>query len=62
LNVQLFATTHSLEAVDAMLMAQIGVPDQLVAFHLPEHGTGQAKRFSGELLDNLRFERGLDIR
>ena len=61
-NVQLFATTHSLEALDAVLMAQMGEPDQLVAFHLPEHGTGQAKRFSGELLDNLRFERGLDIR
>ena len=43
-------------------MAQMGKPDELVAFHLPEHGKGQPKRFTGELLDNLRFERGLDIR
>lgn len=61
-NVQLFATTHSLEAVDAILMAQMEMPNELVAFHLPEHGKGQAKRFSGELLDDIRFERGIDIR
>lgn len=61
-NVQLFATTHSLEAVDAVLMAQMETPNELVAFHLPEQGKGQAKRFSGDLLDNIRFERGIDIR
>ena len=61
-NVQLFATTHSLEAVDAVLMAELQETEELVAFRLPENGNGQAKRFSGELLDNLRFERGLDIR
>ncbi len=61
-NVQLFATTHSLEAVDAVLMAELQETEELVAFRLPENGNGQPKRFSGELLDNLRFERGLDIR
>lgn len=61
-NVQLFATTHSLEAIDALLMAQMSETDEPVTFHLPDRGEGQAKRFTGELLDNLRFERGLDIR
>ena len=61
-NVQLFATTHSLEAVDAVLLTQLDNAEQLVAYHLPEAGGRCAKRFAGELLDNLRFERGLDIR
>lgn len=62
LNVQIVATTHSLEAVDAMLAAQIDEPASLVAFHLPALGKGDIKRFTGDSLDNLRFERGLDIR
>ena len=61
-DVQLFATTHSLEAIDALLTAQIDDPAEVVAFHLPEWGEGTIKRFEGEILDNLRFERGLDIR
>jgi len=62
LDVQLFATTHSLEAIDALLTAQIDDPAEIVAFHLPECGEGTIKRFEGDILDNLRFERGLDIR
>ncbi len=61
-DVQLFATTHSLEAIDALLTAQIDDPAEVVAFHLPECGEGTIKRFEGDILDNLRFERGLDIR
>lgn len=62
LDVQIVATTHSLEAVDAILAAQIEEPSSLVAFQLPSIGEGTVKRFEGEVLDNLRFERGLDIR
>jgi ABC-type branched-subunit amino acid transport system ATPase component len=61
-GVQLFATTHSLEAVDALLTAQIGDQAEVLAFHLPDRGEGTIKRFEGDILDNLRFERGLDIR
>jgi hypothetical protein len=62
IDAQLFATTHSLEAIDALLTAQIDDPSEIVAFHLPETGEGRIKRFEGDILDNLRFERGLDIR
>lgn len=62
LNVQIFATTHSLEAIDSLLTAQLDDPSQIVAYHLPDGGAGQIKRFEGEILDSLRFERGLDIR
>jgi len=62
-DVQLFATTHSLEAIDAILAAELCDPESLVAFRLPEvHGHKAVKRFSSDILDNLRFERGLDIR
>ena len=61
-DVQLFTTTHSLEAIDALLTAQVADPAEVVAFHLPERGAGIIKRFEGDILDNLRFERGLDIR
>lgn len=61
-DVQLFATTHSLEAIDALLTAQLADPAQIVAFHLPERADRTIKRFEGDILENLRFERGLDIR
>lgn len=61
-DVQLFATTHSLEAIDALLTAEIAAPVDLVAFQLPERGKTNVKRFDGDILENLRFERGLDIR
>ena len=58
-NIQLFVTTHSLEAIDAMLQPG-STPDKIVAFRL--HSTGQPQRFSGNLLHRLRSERGLDVR
>ena len=61
-DVQVFVTTHSLEAIDAMLTAQLDEPAEVVAFRLPDRGGTETKRFAGELLENLRFERGLDIR
>ncbi len=60
LQVQLFVTTHSLEAIDAMLQAEMST-DNIVAFRL--HPSGEPpQRFSGNLLHRLRYERGLDIR
>lgn len=61
-DVQLFATTHSLEAVDALLMAELDHPTDLAAFQLPDRNSSRVKRFDGEILEGLRFERGLDIR
>lgn len=59
-NIQLFATTHSLEAVDAMLKTDIST-DNIVAFRLNPQGK-PPQRFAGNLLYRLRSERGLDIR
>jgi len=64
LKVQVFVTTHSLEALDAMLAASVKLGgDDIVAFHLDQTAEKTiTKRFSGDLLHRLRFERGLDVR
>lgn len=62
-RVQLFVTTHSLEAVDAMLAGVEGQAVDLVAYRLPARGSEvPLKRFSGQTLHGLRHEGGLDIR
>jgi energy-coupling factor transporter ATP-binding protein EcfA2 len=62
-GVQLFLTTHSLEAVDAML-ASVGEDiEGLVAYRLPARGSDHPiKRFGGQTLHDLRNEGGLDLR
>lgn len=56
-GVQLFATTHSLEAVDAILAT---VPtEDLVLYRLKG---GRARRYSGELLRTARVELGHEVR
>lgn len=60
-NVQLFATTHSLEAVDALLQAPPSAQAGLVAYRLGQPGES-AKRYGDEMLKRLRGERGLDVR
>jgi energy-coupling factor transporter ATP-binding protein EcfA2 len=60
-NVQLFATTHSLEAVDAMLKVKKVDLANIVAYRLNEIGQ-PAQQFAGELLYGIRYERGLDVR
>ena len=57
---QLFVTTHSLEAVDAMLDAE-NEKEEVVAFRLNSDGE-LPQRFAGELLQRLRSNRGLDVR
>ncbi|CAN1211718.1 ATPase AAA-type core domain-containing protein [Tumidithrix helvetica PCC 7403] len=59
-DIQLFVTTHSLEAIDAMLQADV-TTDDVVAFRLNPKGQAP-QRFSGSLLHRLRSERGLDVR
>lgn len=59
-KIQLFVTTHSLEAIDAMLQPEIPT-DDIVAFRLNTKGQ-PPQRFSGDLLHRLRSERGLDVR
>ncbi|MCY1036394.1 AAA family ATPase [Corallococcus sp. BB11-1] len=62
LDVQLFATTHSLEAVDALLAASTS-SDELVIYRLESKAEGiRAKRFSQEQLLVLREELGQEIR
>ncbi len=62
-DVQIVATTHSLEAVDAMAESVTDRIDDLVTFHLDQtEEETRAKRIAGELLLRLRRERGLDVR
>jgi hypothetical protein len=62
-DVQVFATTHSLEAVDAVLATLPNAKDELVGYHLAIDGElRRAKRYTGDLWERLRLERGLDIR
>ena len=62
-NVQLFATTHSLEALSAMLEADTSPEQDTVCFRLERHGdVTTAKRFGEEQLRRLVHERGLDVR
>jgi hypothetical protein len=62
LDVQLFATTHSLEAVDALMAA--GKPaEELVVYRLErKDGATRVKRFAPEDLRLLREELGQEIR
>lgn len=59
-NIQLFVTTHSLEAVDAMITSDCQT-DNIVGFQL-NNEDNSVKRFSGDILSRLRLDRGLDIR
>jgi len=64
-DVQLFATTHSLEAVTAILKAIPEIPQNvLAAYHLgaAETGSQSPKRYSVDMMRRLIRDRGLDIR
>ena len=64
LGVQILVTTHSLEALDAIVSAGEDAGDsEIAAFHIEsEAGRTGCRRFSGDILHRLRFERGLDLR
>lgn len=61
-GVQVFATTHSLEVLDALLAAEVGEED-LAAYRIKQGDERtDCQRFSFDSLKRLRYERGLDIR
>lgn len=59
-GIQLFVTTHSLEAIDAMLAA-VTDKENLVGFNLNKEGL-PPQRLAGDVLYRLRSKRGLDVR
>jgi AAA15 family ATPase/GTPase len=64
-DVQIFATTHSLETVDAMANAFRGSKDDLVGYKLREGKKGipnDAYRLSGKAISDMRNMEGYDIR
>lgn len=62
-NIQLFATTYSIEAIDAVLAAGKNMLNKLVTYRLEaKDNLSIAKRFSGESLYDLRYELGQDVR
>jgi AAA domain, putative AbiEii toxin, Type IV TA system len=62
-DVQLFATTHSLEAVDAIIDACKDKDIDLVAYRLQQGDTQTTtKRFDKKYLKQLREELGVDLR
>ena len=63
LRVQIVATTHSLEAVNAIALSTQDQIDDLVTFHLEQtEQETRVKRIYGDLLLRMRRERGLDVR
>lgn len=62
-NVQLFATTHSLEAIDAIARIDFEGSQELAAYRIDGAGaTGEQKRYTGGMLKRLVHEQGLDVR
>lgn len=59
LNVQLFITTHNLEALDAFISTS--GREELVAYHIEDCGS-KCRRYDGAMLHALRYDRGLDVR
>lgn len=62
-DVQVFATTHSLEAIDAVSRCGRDSLDDLVAYNLVERGASrEPKRYTGGMLRRLVHHQGLDVR
>ncbi len=62
-DVQIIATTHSLEAVDAVCDSMTDRIDDLITFNIDQTSDEtKVKRIPGNLLHRLRHERGLDVR
>lgn len=64
MNVQLFATTHSLEAISTMTSCAMEIPEvSIAAYRLERHGEEiRAKRFSEGALNKLVNGSGVDVR
>lgn len=62
-DVQLFATTHSLEAIDAILAADTTPEEDIVGYRLEAQGSRVlTHRYSEALLKQIRTELGADVR
>lgn len=62
-NVQMFLTTHSLEAIDIVLEDCFDMLDDIAVYHIKnKENTSSARRYSGTKLLNLRNEIGFDVR
>jgi AAA15 family ATPase/GTPase len=64
-NIQLFATTHSLETIDAVIAAgeKKNLLERFITYRLEnKENISTAKRFSGKALHELRNELGQDVR
>lgn len=63
-NVQLVATTHSLEAVEVIArLAEGDKQREMAAYHLASPGSSHPlKRYTGGMLHRLVHEQGLDVR
>lgn len=64
IGVQIFITTHSLEALDAIISANSEQNENdIVVYQLSQkEEKTHSKRFAGDLLHSLRFDSGLDVR
>ncbi|MDM8522420.1 AAA family ATPase [Desulfococcaceae bacterium HSG8] len=63
LDVQIFATTHSLECIDALLGSNFSESDNLSLFKLGwRNDRISCKKISGNILKDARYELGLDVR
>lgn len=63
-NIQLFVTTHSLEAIDAIIASDAKQEKEDVVVYRLNQAEEEtcARRFSGHVLHRLRWVRGIDIR
>ena len=62
-NVQVFVTTHSIEAIDAILEGGKSHLEDIAGYRLEEdQGQIYVDRFSGEKLHDIRFKMVLDVR
>lgn len=63
LNIQIFTTTHSLEAIDAVLGSKISPEKDLSLFRLKhDYRKITCKKIAGETLKDLRYELAQDVR
>lgn len=62
-DVQLFITTHSIEAIDAILSVDSLNLEDITEYRLDSfEGHVSVQKYGGKLLRRLRYERGLDVR
>lgn len=62
-NVQLFATTHSLEALDGILKSNLDSVNRLTIYRLEgDESDTKVRNFTGEKMEKIRYHLGQDVR